>query len=275
MRWRDEAEKMLLNSRQQDVVLSVKNLKVEFRLPGNVIQAVNGISFEVRRGRITALVGESGCGKSVTAMSIMGLLECKGSIIDGEILVSGQDVRGLSAKQRHSYCGVQVGVVFQDPVNSLDPLFSIGDLVSETIRAHRNITRREARAQSVELLRRMHLPDPEGIMNKYPFQLSGGMCQRVMIAIAMAMHPPLLIADEPTTALDVTIQAQILDQICTMSRETQTGVLFITHDLGVVAEIADDIYIMKEGMIVEAGTVLDVFHCAQHDYTKQLLNAIL
>ncbi len=266
---------MLLNDSSDRAVLCVRNLTVCFRLPQMVVHAVAGVSFDVRRGVITALVGESGCGKSVTALSVLGLLDGTDAVTSGEILIDGNRVRSLDKRKRRRLCGEQVGMVFQDPVNSLDPLFPVGYLVMEAIRAHRPVGRKESRQRAVRLLERMQLPDPERIMGKYPFQLSGGMCQRIMIAIAMAQEPPLLIVDEPTTALDVTIQAQILDQIVALSRENGTGVLFITHDLGVVAEVADDICIMKNGEIVETGSVEKVFHQAQHPYTRMLLEAIL
>ncbi|MDF2873948.1 MAG: ABC-type dipeptide/oligopeptide/nickel transport system, ATPase component [Sporomusa sp.] len=275
MQWKKSERSGSAPRREPETVLRVTGLKVDFHLPRGVVRAVDGVSLQVSRGRITALVGESGCGKTVTAMSVMGLLDGTGRIAAGEIMVNGVNVRQLTARQRTRYCGVQAGMIFQEPVDSLNPLFTIGELVSESILAHRQMSNRQSRKEAVELLARMKLPDPESMMGKYPFQLSGGMCQRVMIAMAMAMQPPLLIADEPTTALDVTVQSQILGQIRDMSSRAGTGVLLITHDLGVVAEVADDVYIMRAGQIVESGTGLEVFETPRHEYTRQLLAAIL
>jgi ABC-type dipeptide/oligopeptide/nickel transport system ATPase component len=275
MQWNTISDGNTDDQADQDIVLKIRDLKVDFVLPNRVVHAVDGVNLEVRGGRITALVGESGCGKTVTALSVAKLLDPRANILCGGIFVEGKDVLDIPLRQLHRYRGVKVGMIFQDPVDSLNPLMTVGYLVSEALMAHEKLSKKEARRQAELLLYKVGLPDVKGIMKKHSFQLSGGMCQRVMIAVAMAMRPPLLIADEPTTALDVTVQAQILDEIYVLSREFGTGVLFITHDLGVVAEIADDVYVMKDGKIVENGNVMEIFRRPRHSYTKALLQAIL
>lgn len=259
-----------------ECVLEVKNLKVEFSGQHGWTEVVHGISFSVDRGRISALVGESGCGKSVTALSLLRLLGKNGRMSSEQIRMNGKDITDLDQRQRHLICGSQAGIIFQDPQGSLDPLMRVGDSLCEAAFAHqKKKDKKEIRRQAAGLLLRMGMRDPEQLMRRYPHELSGGMCQRIMIATAMFLHPPLLIADEPTTALDVTIQAQILEEMTRLCRDEQTGILFITHDLSIVAEIADDIYVMKDGNIVETGRIQEVFRHPRHSYTKMLLDAAL
>lgn len=260
---------------QQTDRLTVTDLHVEFYTSEGVVRALNGVSLEVQRGKITALVGESGSGKSVTSLAIMDLLPANGKVVKGDIRTGDIHFKDLSPKQRQKLNGTLMGMIFQDPLASLNPLYTVGNQMSEGLLCHYKINRKEAVEKSVSYLEAVDLQNPEQLMKKYPFELSGGMCQRVMIAIAMALHPTFLIADEPTTALDVTVQRQILSEIYQMSKKENVGVLFITHDLGVVAEIADYVYIMQDGEIVEDADVDTVFHHPKHYYTKQLLNAIL
>lgn len=260
---------------QRNNQLSVKDLYVEFQTATGIVSAVNGVNLEIPRGKITALVGESGSGKSVTSLAIMGLLPYNGKVTKGSIQADGQDFQELSGRQREQLNGTVLGMIFQDPSASLDPLYTVGDQMVEGIVEHQRISRQEAREKAEAYLESVHLPTPHLLMGKYPFELSGGMCQRVMIAATMALQPRYLIADEPTTALDVTVQRQILTEIYRLSRLEDVGVLFITHDLGVVAEIADQVSIMQHGEIVEAGEVDRIFHHPSHLYTRQLLNAIL
>ena len=260
---------------QQTDRLTVTDLHVEFYTSEGVVRALNGVSLEVQRGKITALVGESGSGKSVTSLAIMDLLPANGKVVKGDIRTGDIHFKDLSPKQRQKLNGTLMGMIFQDPLASLNPLYTVGNQMSEGLLCHYKINRKEAVEKSVSYLEAVDLQNPEQLMKKYPHELSGGMRQRVMIAIAMALHPTFLIADEPTTALDVTVQRQILSEIYQMSKKENVGVLFITHDLGVVAEIADYVYIMQDGEIVEDADVDTVFHHPKHYYTKQLLNAIL
>ncbi|RDY24618.1 ABC transporter ATP-binding protein [Romboutsia maritimum] len=260
---------------KDNLVLDIENLVVDFNVKSDVIRAVDNVNLKVKKGKITVLVGESGSGKSVTATSVMGLLDRNAKIVSGLIKVKGKDVSKMNKKEKKYFRGKDVGMIFQNPMQSLNPLLKVESLVSEAIMAHSNITKKQASEETVALLERVHLSNPREILKKYPFQLSGGMCQRVMIAIAMAMKPSLLIADEPTTALDVTVQVQILNEICNMVKTTNTGVLFITHDLGIVAEIADYVYVMKNGKIVEMGDVYKIFKEPEHEYTKKLLSSII
>lgn len=264
--------------RQIDItppVLEVNNLKVEFNCKSYIVYAVNDVSLKVMPGKISAIVGESGCGKSVTASAIVNLVDTPGKIVGGKIILSGQNFLELPRRVQRKMLGSSIGMIFQDPFESLNPRIKIGDMVMEAVRTNKKMSRKEAALSAKELLHRMKLRDIPALMNRYPYQLSGGMCQRVMIAMAMARKPPLLIADEPTTALDVTIQARILEEIASLRDNNNTGILFITHDLGVVAEVADDIYIMKDGRIVEYGEVMQIFDSPTHEYTKELLQSTL
>ena len=255
--------------------LQIHDLCVDFATQHGTVHAVKGVTLTAVKGRITALVGESGSGKSVTSLAVMDLLARNGRIASGRILYGSRDLLTLPERERRKLNGTVFSMIFQDPSGSLDPLFTIEDQMEEGILAHRKISRREARCLCLEYLRAVNLRDPETLLRARPHELSGGMCQRVMIAIAMALQPDFLIADEPTTALDVTVQKQILKKIWHLSREQGMGVLFITHDLGVVAEIADDVCIMQKGMIVENGPVLEIFEHPRHPYTRTLLQAIM
>lgn len=260
---------------QQNDTLQIRDLSVNFKTVRGTVHAVRQVSMTVRKGRIHALVGESGSGKSVTSLAVMDLLAKNGTVTNGEILLKNEDLLSIKRKQRSKFLGSTLGMIFQDPTASLDPLFTIGDLMTEGLMEHQKLSRKEAWKIAVESLRAVNLTDPEYLMTKRPFELSGGMCQRVMIAIVMSMQPEYLIADEPTTALDVTVQKQILQQIYSLCHEKNIGVLFITHDLGVVAEIADEVSIMQNGVIVESGTVEEIFYDPKHEYTKKLLAAVL
>ena len=257
-------------------VLEVRDLRVHFQTEdGGVAKVIDGVSFAVERGRTLCLVGESGCGKSVTSLSIMGLVPRPPAIIaGGEVLFDGVDLLKLTHKEMSERRGDQLAMIFQEPMTSLNPVFTVGDQLTEAILRHRRVGRREAAARATETLRRVHIPAPEQRMREYPHQLSGGMRQRVMIAMALANDPLLLIADEPTTALDVTIQAQVLDLMQELQRETGTALLLITHDLGVVAEMADQVAVMYAGKIVEQADVDTLFSDPQHPYTIGLLSSI-
>ncbi|QIB68074.1 ABC transporter ATP-binding protein [Aminipila butyrica] len=256
-------------------VLEVNQLKVDFACKDHLVHAVKGVSLKVMPGKITALVGESGSGKSVTAMAIMNLLDPPGVIAEGQVILSGQDFLQLSPRQQRKILGKQVGVVFQDPFESLNPRIKIGSLLIETICTNQKVSKKQAEEIAVDLLIKVKLRHVRKVMKEYSHQLSGGMCQRVMIAMAMAQKPALLIADEPTTALDVMVQGRILEEILQLKENHNTGILFITHDLGVVAEVADDVYIMRQGKIIEEGDVFQVFDQPRHPYTKELIQSIL
>ncbi|MDT0681604.1 ABC transporter ATP-binding protein [Roseicyclus sp. F158] len=251
-------------------LLEVIDLKTSF----GGTRAVDGVDFAMRPGEVLCLVGESGSGKSVTALSVMGLIGQGGDISAGAIRLEGRELTGLTRMQRRALCGDRMGMIFQEPMTSLNPSLTVGDQIAETLLRHRDMTRSAARARVIDLLKEVRIPSPETRIDQYPHQLSGGMRQRVMIAMAMACEPALLIADEPTTALDVTIQAQILDLMRALRRETGTAILMITHDLGVVAEVGDRVAVMYAGRIVETGTVRQIFEDPQHPYTLGLLASI-
>jgi len=264
-----------------DMILSVEDLRISFALGRRrTFEAVRGVSFTIRRGETLALVGESGSGKSVTAMTIMRLTEYDGAqIAGGRIrmrMKSGtvEDITRLPEARVERLRGSEISIVFQDPMSSLNPVFRVGDQIAEGIIRHQGKSRPEARAMALNMLKLVRVPDAERRMDHYPHQLSGGMRQRVMIAMALACRPSLMILDEPTTALDVTIQAQILDLVRTLQQEIGMSVLFITHDMGVVAEIADRVCVMLKGKIVESGTVEQIFNHAQHGYTQALIAAV-
>ena len=254
-------------------LLAVRDLSIRFK--GMTANAVDRVSFAIERGRTLCLVGESGCGKSVTALAAMGLLPTPpGEIVSGQAMFEGRDLLSLPRSAMEEIRGDRMAMIFQEPMTSLNPVFTVGDQVAEAVRRHRPVGRAEAMDRALEMFRRVRIPAPEKRLRDYPHQLSGGMRQRVMIAMALANDPALLIADEPTTALDVTIQAQILDLMRQLQADTGAALLMITHDLGVVAEIADDVAVMYGGRIVEAGPVRSVFADPQHPYTIGLMGSV-
>ncbi|MDP9729076.1 ABC transporter ATP-binding protein [Alicyclobacillus sp. TC] len=254
-------------------VLNVESLNVEFNMEGNYFHAVRDVSFKIEPGETLGLVGESGCGKSVTSLALVRLLT-QSARVTGKIEYQGKNLLELPERDMRDIRGNEISMIFQEPMTSLNPVYKIGAQISETLLLHKDISPREAFQQSLEMLKKVGIPRPEDIMDEYPHQLSGGMRQRIMIAIAMACNPKLLIADEPTTALDVTIQAQILELMKGISKDLGTSILLITHDLGVVAEMCDRVAVMYAGQIVEQGSVDDIFFNPQHPYTRGLLNAI-
>ena len=256
------------------VELDVRNLKVSFSTPQGKLSAVNGISFQLHRGETLALVGESGCGKTVTALSILRLLpEPTAKITNGEIIFSGKNLLSLNSKQMRKIRGEEISMIFQDPMTSLNPVLTLGDQLVETLLQHKNLKKKEALSKSGQLLGRVGLPSPEEKLKQYPHQLSGGMRQRVMIAMALACEPKVLIADEPTTALDVLIQAQILDLLESLKKEFGMSILLITHDLGVVTEIAERVMVMYAGDEVETGPTKSILKNPNHPYTKGLISS--
>jgi peptide/nickel transport system ATP-binding protein len=256
-------------------ILQIRDLKVSFQSGKRFIPAVDGISFDLKEGEILGIVGESGSGKSVTSLATMGLIPTPpGKIEQGEILFEGKDLKNISEKEWRKIRGNQISMIFQEPMTSLNPLFTIGDQLREAIRLHTDLSKAEVKVRSIELLKLVGIPRAEGILKEHPHQLSGGMRQRVMIAMAMACNPKVLIADEPTTALDVTIQAQILALMKDLNKKTNTSIIFITHDLGVVAEICERVIVMYCGEIVEQGDVRTILKDPQHPYTKGLLKSV-
>jgi peptide/nickel transport system ATP-binding protein len=263
-----------VSTQEAEVVLSVEGLVTSFVTGQGVVRPVDDVSFTLRRGSTLALVGESGCGKSVTALSIMRLIpESNGRIERGRIVFEGRDVMTLGKRELRSFRGNRAAMIFQEPMTSLNPVLTVGNQVAEAFRLHQNASRAQARERAVAILDKVRIPDPAARARNYPHQLSGGMRQRVMIAMALACNPGLLIADEPTTALDVTIQAQMLHLMQTLQRELGTAMLFITHDLAIVAEIADDVAVMYAGRIVEHAGVYELFEQPLHPYTRGLLAA--
>ena len=255
-------------------LLKVENLRTVFDVTPAPVVAVNDVSFEIRKGETLGLVGESGSGKSVTAFSIIRLVQEPGRIESGKIVFQGRDLLTLSEEEMRQVRGAGIGFVFQEPMAALNPVMRVGAHIAEALMVHGMASRSDARARAIELLRAVKIVDPEKRVDDYPHQLSGGMRQRVMMAIALACKPPLIIADEPTTALDVTVQAQILDLLQDLQREFNSAVIIITHDLGVVAELADDILVMYAGRAVEYGAARDVFAQPQHPYTWGLLGSM-
>ena len=258
-----------------DILIRVRNLRTYFHLDDGVAKAVDGVSFDIHRGRTLGLVGESGCGKSVTSLSILRLVQSPpGRIEGGEILYEGRNLLDLSEREMRAIRGNRVAMIFQEPMTSLNPVFTVGFQIMEALALHQKMNRRQARARALEMLREVGIPSPEVRIDEYPHQMSGGMKQRVMIAMALACSPALLIADEPTTALDVTIQAQILRLLKRLQRERGMAVLLITHDLGVVAENADDVCVMYASKIVEKTDVRELFSLPLHPYTVGLFRSI-
>jgi peptide/nickel transport system ATP-binding protein len=259
----------------RETLLEVRGLRTVFDTDAGELRAVDGVDFKLERGRTLGIVGESGCGKSVTALSIMGLVpQPPGRVVAGEVLFEGEDLLKLPPARLRALRGARLSMIFQEPMTSLNPAFSAGEQVAEAIRRHRGVSAREARDQAVEMLRRVRIPSPERRARDYPHRLSGGMRQRVMIAMALACNPKLLIADEPTTALDVTIQAQILELMRALRSELGTSIILITHDLGVVAELADDVVVMYAGQVVERCPAAALFAEPHHPYTIGLLGSI-
>jgi peptide/nickel transport system ATP-binding protein/oligopeptide transport system ATP-binding protein len=258
-----------------DAILTVENLKTYFYTDVGVAHAVDGVSFDVPAGRTVALVGESGCGKSVTALSIVRLIpDPPGKIVEGHITLEGQSLRSLPERAMRNVRGNGVSMIFQEPMTSLNPVFRVGNQIGAAMRVHRKLTKREARDRTIELLDKVGIPSPEQRVDDYPHQMSGGMRQRVMIAMALACDPALLIADEPTTALDVTIQAQIIELLQQLQADVGMSILLITHDLGVVAEMAHEVAIMYAGRIVEQAGVRELFASPKHPYTQGLFESL-
>ena len=255
-------------------LLEVKDLQTHFLTRAGVVRAVDGVSLHLDRGELLGLVGESGCGKSVTALSVLRLVAPPGRIVGGEIVFDGQDLLKLSEARMRELRGDDIAMIFQDPMTSLNPVYTVGEQIAEALRLHRKLSRKAARAAAVEAMREVAIPDPGRRADDYPHQLSGGMRQRVMIAMALACDPKLLIADEPTTALDVTIQAQILEMLDELRRTRELAVLLITHDLGVVAEVADRVAVMYTGRIVEESPVGELFARPKMPYTEGLLRSV-
>ena len=255
-------------------LLEVNDLHTSFFTPVGEVKAVNGVSFNLDRGKVLGIVGESGSGKSVTAYSIMQILEKTGKIVSGSIKVDGKELVGISEKEMKNVRGNKISIIFQDPMTSLNPTYTIGHQLMEAILLHTDRNKREAYDRAVEMLRLVNVNEPEKRMKQYPFEFSGGMRQRVMIAMALACEPDILIADEPTTALDVTIQAQILELMQSLQKELGMAIIMITHDLGVVAQMCDEVIVMYAGSICEQGTADEIFYNPKHEYTKGLMRSI-
>lgn len=256
------------------VLLSIKDLRTYFYQDKIINRAVDGISFDIKRGETVCVVGESGCGKSLTALSIMGLVPYPGKIVSGEIMFDGEDLTKKTDNEMRAYRGSRIGMIFQEPMTSLNPVLKLGYQISEVYRFHEGLTKEEAREKSIEMLRLVDIPEPEQRYEDYPHQLSGGMRQRVMIAMALACRPELLICDEPTTALDVTVQAQILKLILELQEQIGMSVLLITHDMGVVSEMADEIIVVYAGKVVEKCDSQELFKKQYHPYTAALIKSI-
>ena len=258
-----------------EALLDVRDLHVEFRTREGVARAVNGVTYSVRAGETLAVLGESGSGKSVTAQAIMGILDSPpGFVTGGEVIFQGRDLLKLNNEERRKVRGAKMAMVFQDALSALNPVLSVGEQLGEMFTVHRGLSRKAARAKAIELMERVRIPAARERVRQYPHQFSGGMRQRVMIAMAMALEPDLIIADEPTTALDVTVQAQVMDLLAELQREYNMGLILITHDLGVVADVADKIAVMYAGRIVETSPVHDIYRAPAHPYTKGLLDSI-
>ncbi|MDO5299519.1 MAG: ABC transporter ATP-binding protein [Clostridia bacterium] len=255
-------------------LLQVKNLSTSFDVDSGEVRAVNGISFNLEKGKVLGIVGESGSGKSVTAYSIMRILVEPGRITGGQILFNGEDIVKFSKKQMREFRGKRISIIFQDPMTSLNPTYTIGNQLREAILLHTDRTNEQATARAIEMLQLVGINEPEKRLKQYPHELSGGMRQRVMIAMALACEPDILIADEPTTALDVTIQAQILELMQELQKKLGMAIIMITHDLGVIADMCDEIIVMYAGRICERGTVDEIFYNPKHEYTKGLLRSI-
>ena len=257
------------------MLLEVRDLQVEFRTRDGVAKAVNGVTYGVDEGETLAVLGESGSGKSVTAQAVMGILDTPpGRITGGEVMFQGRDLLKLKEEERRRIRGAEMAMIFQDALSALNPVITVGDQLAEMFTVHRGLSRKEARAKAVELMDRVRIPAARERVRQYPHQFSGGMRQRIMIAMAIALEPALIIADEPTTALDVTVQAQVMELLAELQREYRMGLILITHDLGVVADVADRIAVMYAGRIVESAPVHDIYKAPAHPYTRGLLDSI-
>jgi len=252
-------------------IITVEHLKSFFKTDEGIVKAVDDISFELKENEILAIVGESGCGKSVTAQTIMGLLKCPPAMIKGSIKYHDQELVGLPNKAYHKLRGREIGMIFQEPMSAFDPLYTVGEQAAEAVAVHSSLSKFEIRKKIIAMFNKVGIPEPENRYDEYPHQMSGGMLQRMLIALTLACDPNVLIADEPTTALDVTIQAQVLNLMRDLQKEFHTSIIFITHDLGVVAELSDRIHVMYAGKIVEKANVIDLFDHPKHPYTKGLL----
>ena len=258
----------------EEILLEVKGLKTYFKDSRGLVPAVDGVDFILHKGETLGIVGESGCGKSMTAMSILHLLPPKGEIVDGSIQFKGQDITHLPPKEMARLRGKEIAMIFQEPMTSLNPVYTVGWQISEMILRHEPMTKKQAKEKAIGMLRLVNIPAPEKRVDEYPHELSGGMRQRVMIAMALSCNPELLIADEPTTALDVTIQAQILDLMRNLKKSLNTSIIMITHDLGVVAEMSDYVLVMYAGMVMEYSDVATLFQQPLHPYTQGLMKAL-
>ena len=257
-----------------DKILEVKNLQISFRTSGGMLKAVRDISFDLERGKTLAIVGESGSGKSVTSKAILGILAGNSVVEGGEILYDGKDLLRINEDDMYKLRGDKISMIFQDPLTSLNPVFTVGSQITESIRVHLHLPKDEATKRAVGLLEKVGMPDPQGVMKKYPHTLSGGMRQRAMIAMALCCNPRLLIADEPTTALDVTIQAQIMALLKRLQEETGMSMILITHDIGLVANMADRVLVMYAGQIIEQAKASELFKSPRHPYTRALLETV-
>ncbi|MGB8316372.1 MAG: ABC transporter ATP-binding protein [Aestuariivirga sp.] len=256
------------------MMLQVRDLRVSFRTEQGLMQAIDGVSFDVAEGEILGVVGESGSGKTVSLLAVMGLINDPNAVIEGSIKYRGRELLGLPPAAMRKLRGREIAMIFQDPMTALTPVYTIGWQIAEQIMAHENIGKSAARKRAIDLLAEVNIPNPEEAVDRYPHQLSGGMRQRAVIAMALSCNPALLVADEPTTALDVTVQAQILDLVRKLQRNHQSAIVFITHDMGVIAEIADRVMVMYGGRIVECGSKRELFLDPQHPYTRALLDSI-
>lgn len=258
---------------KESKVLQVRDLHVQLKTKGGVIDLVKDINFELKPGKVLGLIGESGCGKTITSMSILQLLNRKETIIEGSIMLKGQELNGLAEKEMRKIRGKDIAFIMQNPMNAFTPVFTIGHQFVETIRSHTNWNKKQAKELAIESMKQVNLPEPNKLLKYYPFQLSGGMLQRVMIAIAASLHPAIIIADEPTTALDVNNQKKVLRHLDKVRSDYGSAILLISHDLGVIAEMADEVTVMQHGEIVEKADVFQLFDAPKHEYTKKLLNA--
>lgn len=255
-------------------ILQVKNLHTSFKTESGLVRAVNGVNFNLERGKVLGIVGESGSGKSVTAYSILRILDNPGKITDGEILFHGEDIVKYNGHEINAFRGAKVSIIFQDPMTSLNPVYTIENQLVEAVRLHTSRSRQQAKERALEMLQLVGVNEPQKRLKQYPYQLSGGMRQRVMIAMALACEPDILIADEPTTALDVTIQAQILELMLELKDRLGMSIIMITHDLGVIAEMCDEIIVLYAGRVCERGTAEEIFYNPRHEYTKGLLRSL-